>query len=48
MVALAVLQAFAAAFVLKEGNTPLAFVYGFYGASNLAMIWVHMAAQAVK
>jgi len=48
MVGLAVLQAFAALFVFREGNTPLSLVYIFYGASNLAMIWVHMAAQAVK
>ena len=48
MVGLAGLQAFAAYFVFKEGNAPLALVYSFYGASNLAMIWVHMAAQAVK
>lgn len=48
MVGLAILQAFASFFVMKEGNLPLALVYAFYGASNLAMIWVHAAAQAVK
>lgn len=48
MVGLAVLQAFAAAFVYREGNIPLALVYGFYGASNIAMIWVHRAAQGVS
>jgi hypothetical protein len=47
MVALAVLQALAAIFVFKEGNTPLAVVYSLYGGSNLAMIWVHLTSKSV-
>jgi hypothetical protein len=41
MLMLAVMQAGAAWFVAREGNLPLALVYALYGASNIAMIWVH-------
>ena len=41
MLSLATLQAGAAAMIWREGNVPLALVYLLYGASNVAMIWVH-------